>query len=47
MTALWIAGVEPMVAASPIPLAPSSLRGVGVTVDRCSTAGSDAAAGTT
>ena len=32
MTAFWTAGVEPMVAASPMPFAPSGLRGVGVSV---------------
>ena len=35
ITALTTAGVEPMVAASPIPLTPSGFTGVGVTV-RCS-----------
>jgi hypothetical protein len=31
-TAFTIAGVAPIVAASPMPLAPNGLRGVGVTV---------------
>ncbi len=38
-TALTTAGVEPMVAASPIPLAPSGLKGVGVTVSAVVKAG--------
>ena len=33
ITAFWIAGVEPMVAASPMPFAPSGLFGDGVTVE--------------
>ena len=31
-TALWIAGVEPIVPDSPMPLAPSGLRGLSVSV---------------
>ena len=32
ITALWIAGVDPIVPDSPMPLAPSGLRGLGVSV---------------
>ncbi len=45
MTAFWMAGVEPIVDASPIPLAPSGLSGVGVSVERASNIGSSAADG--
>ena len=45
-TALCTAGVEPIVPASPIPLAPSGFRGVGVTVFEASKLGSSAALGT-
>ena len=41
-----IAGVEPIVAASPMPLAPSGLRGVGVSVECTSKFGRSAAEGT-
>ena len=39
-TALTMHGAEPMVPASPTPLAPSALTGVGVTVRRARSAGS-------
>ena len=45
MTAFWIAGVEPIVAASPMPLAPSGLIGVGVSVECVSKLGISAADG--
>ena len=45
MTAFCTAGVEPIVAASPMPLAPSGLSGVGVSVERTSKLGSSAAVG--
>ena len=45
ITAFWIAGVEPMVAASPMPFAPSGLCGDGVTVERTSELGISAADG--
>ena len=44
-TALWMAGVEPMVPDSPIPLAPSGLRGLSVWVLLTSKLGSSAADG--
>ena len=44
-TALTTAGVEPMVPASPMPLAPSGLRGVGVTVRSSSKGGKSTARG--
>ena len=40
-----LVSVEPIVAASPIPLAPSGLSGVGVSVERTSKLGSSAAEG--
>src|SRR5262252_3405462 len=45
-TALTMAGVEPMVAASPIPLAPMGLNGVGVTVSSVVNMGRSPACGT-
>ena len=45
ITAFWIAGVEPIVAASPIPLAPSGLSGDGVSVECTSKLGISAADG--
>ena len=45
MTAFCTAGVEPIVAASPMPLAPSGLSGDGVSVERTSKLGSSAAVG--
>ena len=45
MTAFCTAGVEPIVEASPMPLAPSGLSGVGVSVERTSKLGSSAAVG--
>ena len=45
LTAFWIAGVEPIVAASPMPLAPSGLIGVGVSVECVSKLGISAADG--
>jgi hypothetical protein len=44
-TALCTAGVEPMVPDSPMPLAPSGLRGVGVSVWAVSKLGISAAEG--
>ena len=46
ITAFWIAGVDPIVAASPMPLAPSGFSGDGVSVDRTSKLGISAADGT-
>ena len=43
MTALCTAGVAPTVPDSPMPLAPSSLRGVGVSIGTRSKKGSSAA----
>ncbi len=45
ITALWMAGVEPMVPDSPMPLAPSGLRGLGVSVFEVSNEESSAADG--
>ena len=45
ITAFCTAGVDPIVAASPMPLAPSGLSGVGVSVERTSKLGSSAAVG--
>src|SRR5205814_8288328 len=45
-TALTIAGVDPIVAASPIPFAPSGLKGVVVTVSSVTKAGRSSARGT-
>ena len=45
-TALTTAGVEPIVAASPMPLAPSGLNGVGVTVGSVPNDGKSSARGT-
>ena len=45
MTALCTDGVEPIVPDSPIPLAPSGLRGVGVSVLAVSKDGNSAALG--
>ena len=45
ITALWTAGVEPIAADSPIPLAPSGFSGVGVSVCAISNGGSSEAAG--
>ncbi len=44
-TAFWTAGVEPIVAYSPIPFTPSGLLGVGVSVCEVSKLGSSAALG--
>ena len=44
-TALWIAGVEPIVPDSPMPFAPSGLRGLSVWVLLTSKLGSSAADG--
>ena len=44
-TALWIAGVEPIVPDSPMPLAPSGLRGLSVCVFDTSKLHSSAADG--
>ena len=43
MTALWTAGVDPIVPDSPMPLAPSALSGVGVSMATRSNMGSSAA----
>ena len=45
MTALWTAGVDPSVPDSPMPLAPSGLCGVGVSVFEVSIMGISAADG--
>ena len=45
ITALWTAGVEPIVPASPIPLAPRALTGVGVSIATSSNDGSALADG--
>jgi hypothetical protein len=45
MTAFCTAGVDPIVAASPMPLAPSGFIGVGVSVETTSNEGSSAADG--
>ncbi len=45
MTAFWTAGVEPIVADSPIPFAPSGFSGVGVSVLDASREGASAAVG--
>ena len=45
MTALCTAGVAPIVPDSPIPLTPSGLIGVGVSIPTTSIAGSSLAAG--
>ena len=44
-TAFWMAGVEPMVPDSPMPLAPSGLRGLSVSVLETSKLHSSAADG--
>ena len=44
-TALWIAGVDPIVPDSPMPLAPSGLRGLSVSVLEASKLGNSLAAG--
>ena len=44
-TALWTAGVAPIVPDSPMPLAPSSFIGVGVSMGTSSNDGSSAADG--
>ncbi len=44
-TALWTAGVEPIVPDSPMPFAPSGLRGDGVSVLETSKLGMSAAEG--
>ena len=45
ITALTTAGVEPIVASSPMPFAPSGFRGVGVSVRMLVNSGSDSALG--
>ena len=45
MMAFCTAGVEPIVAASPMPFAPNGFSGVGVSVDTTSNMGSSAAVG--
>jgi hypothetical protein len=39
MTAFWMAGVEPIVPASPMPFAPSGFRSVGVSLEASSKLG--------
>ena len=46
ITAFWMAGVEPIVPDSPMPFAPSGLRGLSVSVLDASKLGSSLAAGT-